>query len=368
VSFGVHRPIAPQSNITAQSTVSTEVSAQKLIHPTGVNSLAAVSAKVIALRKIAPTSIAATSIVSGSEQTLRRISPATIAATSTLVGSGGSLKRLVPAQINAASSASAALRARRAVAGGITAKSIVDALLTNLMPILPAQISALSSVIAIVTTPSNRPVTGGNIMASSTITVFSCTLIVSPDTVTGPVFVTITWSGRTQPAIDDFIAVFPHGAPSSPANYIDWFYVNSNSKTPGAVPVASGSVTFQMPSTDGDYDFRYFGNNVFNLLATTLVTELPGLRLTPQNVNAQSTVSAAVAVGRGVSPAFILALSHLTLELTNLYGVSGTILAKSIVSGFIQGNLGVFPGTRHRMLQAGAINEIPQLTSARLKV
>ena len=64
----------------------------------------------------------------------------------------------------------------------------------------------------------------------------------------------------------DWIGLYLKTAPNG--NYLDWKYLNGL-QTPPGTGMASATVNFAMPSTEGTHNFRFFSNDSLNLLATS---------------------------------------------------------------------------------------------------
>ena len=62
----------------------------------------------------------------------------------------------------------------------------------------------------------------------------------------------------------DWVALAVVG--SSPTSYLDWTYLNGTRSMP-STGVTAVALTFVMPQTPGQYEFRFFANNGFTLLA-----------------------------------------------------------------------------------------------------
>ena len=72
----------------------------------------------------------------------------------------------------------------------------------------------------------------------------------------------------------DWVGLYRMNNPGNTA-YLDYFYLN-NSKSPPATGQSSATLTFTMPSTLGDYEFRFFGSNGYTSLAvSTTITVTP---------------------------------------------------------------------------------------------
>ncbi len=94
---------------------------------------------------------------------------------------------------------------------------------------------------------------------AATITVFSSPTSVAPNGVA-----TANWIAQGSRPGTDWIGVYQVGAPNS--SLFAWQYVTAGT---------SGSNSFQMPSSPGTYEFRYFTNNSYNLAASSQVTVAP---------------------------------------------------------------------------------------------
>src|SRR5437899_7028236 len=112
----------------------------------------------------------------------------------------------------------------------------------------------------------------GRAYAVATITVNG---VAAPNTVTVGTGNTVAVAVSGGPGnATDWIAMYASGAPNGA--FLDWFYLNG-SKTAPATGVTSATVNFVMSSTAGNYEFRFFANNGYTLLATsgTVIAILP---------------------------------------------------------------------------------------------
>jgi len=64
----------------------------------------------------------------------------------------------------------------------------------------------------------------------------------------------------------DWVALAKVG--SAPTVYLDWKYLNGTRTLP-ATGVPSAALTFTMPLTPDQYEFRFFANNGYTLLAVS---------------------------------------------------------------------------------------------------
>jgi agmatine deiminase len=64
----------------------------------------------------------------------------------------------------------------------------------------------------------------------------------------------------------DWVALAQVG--SSDYSYISWQYLNGSQTPPGS-GLSSATLTFTMPATTGNYEFRFFANNGYTKLATS---------------------------------------------------------------------------------------------------
>jgi subtilisin-like proprotein convertase family protein/uncharacterized protein YegP (UPF0339 family) len=107
---------------------------------------------------------------------------------------------------------------------------------------------------------------GYNLLATSpTVTVRGPTLAANPTSTMpgGAAVVTVTEGPGNRL---DWVALAKVG--SAPSSYLDWKYL-SGTRTPPASGLTSAALTFAMPSTLGQYEFRFFANNALTLLATS---------------------------------------------------------------------------------------------------
>jgi len=64
----------------------------------------------------------------------------------------------------------------------------------------------------------------------------------------------------------DWVGFYPAGTPDS--GYLDWRYLNGTTGVPES-GVSTASLTFTVPVTAGEYEFRFFVNNTYERLATS---------------------------------------------------------------------------------------------------
>src|SRR5438270_4990192 len=114
------------------------------------------------------------------------------------------------------------------------------------------------------------------------------TITAAPTTVPARGTVTVTIAngpGNTT----DWVALYPIGA--NAGAYLDWQFLNGQRTAP-ATGLTAATLTFTMPAAPGTYEFRFFPNNTFTLLATTApvtVTSSPTITVTPNPTTPGST-------------------------------------------------------------------------------
>jgi 6-phosphogluconolactonase (cycloisomerase 2 family) len=128
-------------------------------------------------------------------------------------------------------------------------------------------------------------------------------LSASPSSVAAGGTVTVAFSGVALPTAQDWVGLYPVGAPNGA--YVSWFWTSSCTQALGGSGVSAGSCPLVMPATGGQYQLRLFANNTFTVLATSnTVTDAgapaPTLSASPGSVGPGGTVS--VAVGGLVTP------------------------------------------------------------------
>jgi hypothetical protein len=94
----------------------------------------------------------------------------------------------------------------------------------------------------------------------------------SPVTVIPGATVTVAVAGGPG-GITDWVAKHDAAAPNT-TYYPDWKYL-SGTQTAPATGKTSATLTFTMPTTPGTYNFRFFANNGFTLLATSPTVTVP---------------------------------------------------------------------------------------------
>jgi hypothetical protein len=102
----------------------------------------------------------------------------------------------------------------------------------------------------------------------------------------------------------DWVALYPVGA--ADGAYLDWRYLNDTAVAP-ATGQSAAALHFQIPTTSGTYELRFFADNGYGLLATSASVVVPpsqaqivveGL-LPPNSVATQPGAAVGVQVGNG---------------------------------------------------------------------
>ena len=89
----------------------------------------------------------------------------------------------------------------------------------------------------------------------------------APPTVAGVTSASVSVAVSNGPAnTTDWVALAQVG--SNDFTYISWNYLNGSHSAPGT-GVSSATLTFTMPATTGNYEFRFFANNGYTKLATS---------------------------------------------------------------------------------------------------
>jgi hypothetical protein len=118
-----------------------------------------------------------------------------------------------------------------------------------------------------------------------------------PTTISAGGNLTINWNAPTGSSVTDWIGLYAVGSPNNPPL--------SRQYTAGAT---TGSRTFTAPSQPGQYEFRYFTNDTFNLVATSApitVTSTPGthtLNASPSPVSPGGNLTVTWSAPAGSSP------------------------------------------------------------------
>jgi len=83
-------------------------------------------------------------------------------------------------------------------------------------------------------------------------------------------------------------------------SYLDWKYLSGSRSLP-PTGLTSAVLTFAMPSTPGDYEFRFLANNGYNLLATSPIATArpPSLGVSASSVPPGGSIQVTVADGSG---------------------------------------------------------------------
>ena len=96
----------------------------------------------------------------------------------------------------------------------------------------------------------------------------------------------------------DWVALFATGAPASA--YLEWQYLNGTHTAP-AKGLSGAPLTFTLPLTPGTYELRFFQNNTYTVLATSVAITVVGPSVTPSatTVAPGAPVTATIANGPG---------------------------------------------------------------------
>ena len=96
----------------------------------------------------------------------------------------------------------------------------------------------------------------------------------------------------------DWVGLYATGAPASA--YLQWQYLNGTHTAP-AVGLRGAPLTFTLPLTPGTYELRFFQNNTYTLLATSVPITVMSASVTPSatTVAPGAAVTATVANGPG---------------------------------------------------------------------
>ena len=93
------------------------------------------------------------------------------------------------------------------------------------------------------------------------------TLSVSANSLTAGSPLSISWVAPSGRPSNDWIALYRPGSPHEAYGDIWWSYTNG---------AATGSFTVPAPAQPGQYEFRYFGNDVYLLAAKTSLVDVTG--------------------------------------------------------------------------------------------
>jgi hypothetical protein len=145
------------------------------------------------------------------------------------------------------------------------ASGLIDATLTLLMPVAPGEYEfrlfgsngytrlATSTTVDVLASSSQIAVNGIAPPTSGTVTAGSM----------GTVTVT---DGPGNPA--DWVGLYPAGAADTA--FVDWRYLNGTTVPPGS-GLTDATISFLIPATPGNYEFRLFANKGYARLATSAV-------------------------------------------------------------------------------------------------
>ena len=153
----------------------------------------------------------------------------------------------------------------------------------------------------------------------------------------------VSWSQIGSPTNRDWIGLYTVGAANSA--YLVGPYLNCSSSSPPSTPIPSGSCTFNSTSlTPGNYEFRLFTNDTFNILAisnTVAVSPpLPASQLAILNLGYNPSAGA---------PGFTLGVQSQTAHGTAAAVVNNTAVRISLKTG-----TGVLAGTLTGTIPAGS--------------
>jgi hypothetical protein len=155
------------------------------------------------------------------------------------------------------------------------------------------------------------------------------TLIASPSTINPGDTITVTFNNIPSPTPLDWIGLYTTLADNS--SYINWVYNDGSpncTQTSNGGAISSGSCTFIMPSTPGNYNFRLFANDGYILIATSNTVSV--------SVNTYTVTGVAGANG-SISPASQSVNSGSTATLT-VTPIPGYTASASGCGGSLVGN------------------------------
>ena len=128
---------------------------------------------------------------------------------------------------------------------------------------------------------------------SVTISVCPCITVASTTVAPGAAINFTISGGPANPK--DWVALFATGANDS--SYIQWKYLNGSTTAP-ATGVSSATLQFTAPTTPGTYNIRFFADNGFTRLATSVtITVGPSVTVTSTTVAPGAPINFTVAGG-----------------------------------------------------------------------
>jgi uncharacterized protein YegP (UPF0339 family) len=93
---------------------------------------------------------------------------------------------------------------------------------------------------------------------------------------------------------NDWVALSKAG--SAPTSYLDWKYLNGTKSLPAA-GLTSATLTFVIPQTMGEYEFRFFANNVLVAKSPVVTTLAPTLMVSATSIAPGGSIQVTVANG-----------------------------------------------------------------------
>src|SRR5574337_893553 len=132
----------------------------------------------------------------------------------------------------------------------------------------------------------------------ATQTPVSPTLVANPSSARSGDTETLTLTNGPGNA-QDWIGLYTISSPDNTP--LDWLYLNG-SKTPPPSDVTSAVLSFAMPGVSGSYNFRFFGNDSYQLLATSnqvVLAQVATVTATPSPVSPGGVIGVSVAQGPG---------------------------------------------------------------------
>jgi hypothetical protein len=278
-----------------------------------------------ATKQIAPdTGISATSSVTASVHRLAAVTPAAINATSNVTAAVVRLRPITPAAVNATSSVTATVKRLAAITpAAINATSSITASIGRLRPIVPASISATSNVTASVSTGATRQIAPAAINATSTVTASVSVIAHIPSVISGVAQdYEVLWASR----------IFSVAPPPPGTRQIVPTSINASSDITATVSdvglTPMGGVLHAVPTVRPELTpnlSRLYGQPTVGSTTKAIV---------PAGINATSTLTAAVVRIRQVSPT-LSSTSTVTASVVRIRPIGAAISSTSAVTATV---------------------------------
>ena len=320
---GGPKPIPPSAAISATSAISGSVAPLRKVAPAAISATSTVSGSTRVTRAVKPVQISATSTVSGSLVAQRKIIPAGISATSTISGALAPKRGILPAGIAATSIVSGAVRATHKVAGAISATSTVNGTVQKgPVKAITGNVAATSSVAGSIQKGPVKFIGGSGIAAQSAI---SGAVVPKRGIVPAAISATSTVSGQVTATRKVAGGISATSTISGSVKVLR-----------GITPVT----VFATSTVSGITRATHAVAGVVTATSSISGTVIIGAKkaVTPAQISATSTVSGFAGVRRGIFPVTVAATSTVSgvTQKGPAKPIAGAISAPSTISGSIR--------------------------------